>query len=238
MKKQTKTTLWAVLLITIMCFTAGCASGDPLRKVSKLAENAEDNITITDIRGEASAVASSYTVAEMQDMLMLLNDCYNNQLGDLEYYENVCEDLPKSDVRTLYGYLADTEVGTEKTEKEEVRSDEDTVSADPENKEATAPRKRSAKNKGGMDMTIVIIAAVGVVVLAVVVIVLLLMRKKSKKPSVPQQTYPQYAQDMPSEQQAYTTAEQTYTPDYGMPSDNTVDFGENGNVADDDYDDE
>lgn len=177
MKTNLKSFIYLLLMACLSLALGGCGRGGADNKTAalvRLAAESNSELTITMVRNEASSVFDTYEKSEVEDLIFIINDAVNGNLGDFDYYSEVCSNLNKSDIDDVFDAMEaenlidlSTDVGNKNSGEEEVTD---------ENQEE--PRSRD----GGIGMIpIVIVAVVALIIIGAGAVVFILFRKNGFK---------------------------------------------------------
>lgn len=107
MDKKNKTLLFsviAVLAIILFPLNVYCSLDieSAVKSACSLRNLKDTNLTITDIRNNGSSAFNELSIGQIDDILLIVNDKWNNSLATLSYYEEVCINLSKEDIEIIY----------------------------------------------------------------------------------------------------------------------------------------
>lgn len=167
--------IFFVCILAVVLLTTGCSSNkktsdsgsinDAVSDLIEIAESKDGIITITDVRKKAKNISNNFSKDQIDDIIFIINDYYNGELGGLDYYQNVCESLSGNDVKDIYNAVSNS--GQTDTKKISVNDNDDDNSKD-------------ETETGSVSLSLIVFRVIGAVLLIaiIVVLVVLIVRKK------------------------------------------------------------
>lgn len=110
MKKKIIYIFCMIFAVFSMCCITGYCNGDikeAAAQIMEIAQTKDGDITVTDVRKHAGNVAQEYSKDEITDILIMINDYYNERFGDADYYKGICANISASEVDDVMDAIQD-----------------------------------------------------------------------------------------------------------------------------------
>lgn len=95
-----------IMITTIICASVSVYAADvsesSISKICKLREETAADIKITDVRNNLSSIAAEFNHEELEEILEMVNDYYNDTFAEETHYENIMSALSNEDVKLVY----------------------------------------------------------------------------------------------------------------------------------------
>lgn len=111
MKKKFVCIISLVFTIFSTFYGVGFCEGridDAVSEIIAIAQNKDGTVTLTDVRKNASGVVQTYSKAEIEDILFIVNDYYAGDFADENYYKDLCSNISDTDVESVISGLTST----------------------------------------------------------------------------------------------------------------------------------
>lgn len=104
-----------IMITTIICASVSVYAADvsetSISKICKLREETATDIKITDVRNNLSSIAAEFSHEELEEILEMVNDYYNDTFAEETHYENIMSALSNEDVKLVYETITNPSSG-------------------------------------------------------------------------------------------------------------------------------
>ena len=106
----------SIMITTVICAVIPVSAADisegSISKICKLREQTGIDIKITDVRNNLSSVAAEFNHDELEEILEMVNDYYNDTFAEESHYESSMNSLSKDDVSLIYETIMNPSSGS------------------------------------------------------------------------------------------------------------------------------